>query len=202
MATKVVILGNGGHARVVRTLVPSDDIVLAGENDRIPDDAELIVGIGSMYRRIELFNSFLRSRFISVAHDTAFLDSDEMGPGTVIMANAVCNPGSKIGDNVVINTGAQVDHDSLIGDHCVIGPGAIICGGVHLGKGCAIGAGAIIVQGARIDEGTFIPAGALAVRQGDLRRPVSVQWHSGTDLPPPCEEEPSGGEGMETQPFS
>jgi sugar O-acyltransferase (sialic acid O-acetyltransferase NeuD family) len=85
-----------------------------------------------------------------------------IGEGTVVVAGAVINPGSKIGKHVIINTCASVGHDctvndavhiasgarigghSIIGQTSWIGIGAVLCDHVKIGKNCVIGAGAVV----------------------------------------------------------
>jgi sugar O-acyltransferase (sialic acid O-acetyltransferase NeuD family) len=65
----------------------------------------------------------------------------EIGEGSVLMANAAVNPGSRIGKHCIINTAATVDHDCIIGDYVHLSPGAHLGGTVHVGRESWLGVG-------------------------------------------------------------
>lgn len=156
---RVVILGNGGHARALADTLDIFNIVfLENDDDVLPDDT-VYIGVGDLETRIRLFERF-RSQI--------------PGRGVQFMANVHVGPNCAIGDNVLLNTGSQIDHDCIIGNHSIVSPGAILCGGVELGESCFIGAGSIIVEGVELENGTFVSAGSLVVKQNDIRRSLRL----------------------------
>ena len=190
-ALPIVVLGAGGHARVVvdalqcaglqvkgvtaptppeGTLeVPylgTDETLLAGKRQSV----RLANGIGSVgapTARAEAFDRFsaLGFEFIRVIHPTASVArSAELGEGAQVMAGAVIQPAAILGRNVLVNTRASVDHDCVIGDHVHIAPGATLSGGVVVETRAHIGAGAVVLQGRTVGAGAIVGAGA-AVNQ-------------------------------------
>lgn len=197
MTKSVIILGAGGHARVlidaikkagqpIRGIVTRDPLMqetqvagvpVIGSDETVFDyDIEsvlLVNGLGSTgdtkYRR-QLFYKFSEKgyRFAAVIHPGAILGDDVIiGEGSQIMAGAVIQTGTQIGRNVIINTRASVDHDCLIGDHVHIAPGAVLSGSVRVGEGSHIGTGAVVIQGVVIGDYSLISAGAVIYRNVD-----------------------------------
>lgn len=191
----VVLIGGGGHARVVRDALVASGRSLFGVVDRDPagvrvsgvtllgDDAaamaldpgmvELANGIGgtgdTAPRRL-VFETF-KSRgfsFVTVVHPSAVVAAEvTLGEGCQIMAGVVLQTGVAVGANTIVNTRASIDHDSLIGAHCHVAPGATICGSVTVGDGSHVGAGAVVVQGARVGAGVLVKATSLIHGEAD-----------------------------------
>ena len=188
---RIIILGAGGHARVLLDILKINSISVLGYVDREPhdhfqlqylgDDEEIIKkyhpkkiklvnGIGSVQRpenRRAVYERFKNSgyRFFSVVHPQAVIAGDvRRAEGIQILAGCVVNPGAVIEDNVILNTSSSVDHDCHIGAHTHIAPGVTISGGVKIGRGCHIGCGAIVIQGVEIGEGVLVGAGTLVLK--------------------------------------
>jgi sugar O-acyltransferase (sialic acid O-acetyltransferase NeuD family) len=189
----VIVLGAGGHAKVVInalqmagaeilgavdpdpaihatsilgvSVLGSDDVVLG----HTPDAVALINGVGSTApssRRKDLFRRFFDAgyAFAPVIHPSAVIGGDvEMADAVQIMAGVVVQPGCRIGANAIINTRASVDHDCVIGDHVHIAPGAVLGGGITIGEGSHIGAGSTVIQNVRVGESVMVAAGAVVV---------------------------------------
>ena len=188
-ARPIVILGAGGHARVV-----VDSLLLRGLNVRgfvdpgskpngyrglcylgddrwldtiDPSSVSLANGIGQMpgkTARQRIFETCVAKgfSFVSVMHPSAVVAQDcEVHHGVQIMAGAVVQPLTTIGDNTIVNTSASIDHDGRIGANCHICPGAVLAGGVSVGNGSFVGLGAKVLQGVTIGENAVIAAGSI-----------------------------------------
>lgn len=194
MTLPVIVIGGGGHARVVidalhaaghevlGVIDPKPEIAaklpkgigLLGSALTIakPGHAVLALGVGSIdvgakNPRPGLFSEAKVAgfTFMSFSHPSAVLAADaRLGEGAQIMAGAVLQPGVTLGINCIVNTRASLDHDCHIGDHVHIAPGAVLSGGVSVGDGCHIGTGAIVIQNIRIGAGAMIAAGAVITR--------------------------------------
>jgi UDP-perosamine 4-acetyltransferase len=194
MAHSFLILGAGGHARVLADLLLSQNQLIAGFLD--PDTSlwgtgwrgipiiggdeklahypahthDLINGVGSIgcpELRRTVFERYRKAgyKFPCLVHARATVAIDARpGEGSQIMAGAVIQTGCHIGINTVINTGAIVDHDCHIGDHVHIAPGAILSGGVRVGESTHVGTGATVIQGIKIGRNSLIAAGAVVIR--------------------------------------
>lgn len=174
-----IILGSGGHARVVANMLPfhGEHVDRAGEALLTnPEQVVLYNGIGAnpdtqprqaAYER-------LKARgfgFGWLKHATAH--SPDPGEGSQIMARAVVQVGTVIGENVVINTGAIIDHDCQIRHHAFIGPGAVLCGGVDVGVAAFIGAGATVLPGVKIGALATVGAGAVVTKDVEANARVA-----------------------------
>ena len=186
----VVIVGAGGHARVViDTLQNSGRIVQAAldvspskagtaimgvpvlADDAItrfqPEEVALANGIGGTGDTSARRDAYLKFRergfaFTLVQHSSAIVSTHaRLAEGVQIMAGAVVQAGAEIGENAIVNTGAQVDHDCRVGAHVHIAPGAVLSGGALIDAGAHIGAGAVVLQNRRVGAGTVVGAGAV-----------------------------------------
>jgi len=139
------IIGDGGHAKVIKDFYPNWWVDLESTFIAIGDNA-------SRKREAErLFGPFQ-----IVVHDAAIVSkSAAIGDGTVIMAGAVVQAGARIGKHCIINTGATVDHDCVIGDYAHIAPGAHLCGHVEVGEGALVGAGVCVAPMGKIPAWTL-----------------------------------------------
>lgn len=191
-APAVVILGAGGHARVVLSLLralgrdvagciaPSspdaswpadlpwlgDDAILARLDPAITELANGIGSTGDPARRIAAYNSACAAgfRFPVLVHPGAIVDATALpGPGTQVMAGAILQTGVRTGRNVIVNTGAVIDHDCDIGDHVHLAPGTRLSGSVTVGAGAHLGTGAVAIQNLRIGAGALVAAGAVVL---------------------------------------
>lgn len=190
----VIIIGGGGHARVlistlkilqrviIGILHPDTSLIgqciagisVLGNDDGVrayaPDEVVLINGLGSVSlpeKRKDIYLKFKKFgySFASVVHpSTIVVDDVKIGEGVQIMAGAILQCGCLIGDNAIINTGAIVDHDCKIGSHVHIAPGSVVSGGVEIGEMVHIGTGAKIIQGINVQSGAVIGAGAVVIR--------------------------------------
>lgn len=194
MKRPVIMIGSGGHARVlISSLVLSSRQILGildpdpmlvgrsiigirviGNDDVInqydPEEIELVNGIGSISSttcRCNVYSKFKMKgySFTQVIHPSAIVVNDvQVGEGSQIMAGAVIQTGSIIGDNVLVNTGAIIDHDCSIGAHTHVAPGAVLSGGIRVADMVHIGTSATIIQGINIGYGAMVGAGAVVVR--------------------------------------
>ncbi|WP_018132196.1 acetyltransferase [Effusibacillus pohliae] len=202
MSRPVIVLGGGGHAKVlIDTLLLQNRKVLGvtvpvgeffgksllgirciGNDDTIleypADSIELVNGIGSVAApdlRKRIFESFkgLGYEFTSVVHPSAVISAEaELAEGVQVMAGAIIQTGSSIGANTIVNTKVSVDHDCAIGNHVHLAPGVTLSGGVQVGDEVHIGTGATVIQGVRIGKNSIIGAGALVLN--DVAEGVTV----------------------------
>lgn len=190
MKKKLIIIGGGGHARVLIQMIEAlglDEI--CGYTDqrssglRIPylgvddiikeyatDEVFLVNGLGSSginSRRVEMFQQFKRFgyAFHSLIHPQALMASDvEISEGVQVMVGSIINTGVVLGENTIINSGAIVEHDCKLAPHVHLAPGVTLSGGCRIGAGSHIGTGATVIQNISIGQGTLIGAGAVVVR--------------------------------------
>ncbi len=193
MRRPVIVIGGGGHGRVVieallrsgvevlgavdpdrrvAALLPKgvawlgDDQALAAQP---PQSCALVIGIGGVgsVRRRLVFEKLSAAgyAFLTVRHPSAVVaENVVLGEGCQVMAGAILQPGAQVGVDAIINTRAAVDHDCRIGDHVHVAPGAVVCGDVEIGNNTHLGAGAVVIQGVRIGSGCVVGAGSIVLR--------------------------------------
>lgn len=187
----VIILGAGGHAKVLIDALTAKSIEIIGlvspdfkaeEICGVPiigddntvfkypvDKIQLANGVGSSgdsAPRIRLYQLFKNKgyTFTRVIHPAAIIAAEvKLLEGTQIMAGAIVQPGVTVGCNVIINTKTSVDHDCIIGDHVHLAPGVTLSGGVNIGEGAFLGTGVTVIQNIQIGVNSLIGAGAVVV---------------------------------------
>jgi sugar O-acyltransferase (sialic acid O-acetyltransferase NeuD family) len=194
VVTSLIVIGAGGHAKVLLDLLSVLGRTVLGLTDRdnartgeimlgvpiLGDDAILaahdknqvalvnaIGSTGSTVTRAAIFRVLAGRgfRFETLLHPTSCLSRHAtVGEGVQVMAGAIVQTSACIGANVIINSGAIVEHDCEVGAHCHLAPGAILSGGVVLEEGVHIGAGAVVRQGIRIGANAIVASGAAVVR--------------------------------------
>ena len=163
---QVIIIGTGGHAKVVANIIElsgdfvfgyltADPSVLSflgkpvlgsdSDYDKWPDHY-FIIAIGDQYVREKIASNMLNAKWYTAKHPSAILPKQNfsIGEGSVISANAVINPCSTIGKHCIINTNAVIEHDNDIADFVHISVGAHLAGGVKVGKRTWSGIGACL----------------------------------------------------------
>jgi len=184
----IVIIGAGGHAKVVAaTLLEAGfrisffldddknkwgktifDIPITGPIDAIKKEEKKykgVVAIGDNSLREKVVNSFSDYfHWISVIHPNAYVHSSvKIGKGSVIFAGAVIQPETIIGDHVIINTGATIDHDCKVYDFVHIAPGVNLAGGVTVQRGSFLGIGTKVIPGINIGSWSIVGAGSVVI---------------------------------------
>jgi len=188
----VIVIGGGGHAKVLASMLllcgrqilgfvdlnpaapPLLGIKCLGDDAVVllhpPGGVNLVNGVGSTgstARRQEVYDRFTREgyNFATVIHPSAVIAPEtQIEDGVQIMAGAVVQPGTRVGSNAIVNTGAVIDHDCVVGAHAHIAPGAVLSGGVHVHAGAHVGTGACVIQAVFIGAGSVIGAGAVVIK--------------------------------------
>jgi sugar O-acyltransferase (sialic acid O-acetyltransferase NeuD family) len=196
--SEIVIIGGGGHAKVVASVLKKcgydilgytdprncgailgvpylgDDEVLA-ELVKTHIDCEAVIGVGKTDA------SAGRSRLLERIHTLGFAlpvlvspravvnEEVQLGSGTVVFDGAVVSSGAVAGDCCIINTNCTVEHDCHLGDNVHVAPAAALSGGVAIGANTMVGTGALVVQNVTIVADCMIGAGSTVL--GNITAP-------------------------------
>lgn len=192
MNSTLLILGAGGHARVVAdcALATGQWTGVAFLDDRYPEldsmngwpvvgritDLESFVpeypmmalGVGVSYEslRLQLLARGHQAgvKFPAIIHPSATISPfATISDGSVVFAGAVINVNASIGSGCIINTLSSIDHDCSIGNGTHISPGALLAGAVTIGDKAWIGMGAKILQCISVGDETVVGAGAVVL---------------------------------------
>jgi len=192
MTEKVIIIGSGGHAKVLIDIIQkSKKYDIAGYVD-FEDHGKIfgikylgadnclrdiynggvnkaVLGIGQVNvtkKRDEIVGRLKRLGFFfpAIISRNAIINQEvSIGEGVQILDGVVVNCSSIIGDFAIINTKATIEHDCKIGNFCHIGTGAILSGGVAIGDFSMIGSNAVVVQYKKIVSECFIGSGGVVI---------------------------------------
>jgi UDP-perosamine 4-acetyltransferase len=187
----VVIIGSGGHAKVVIELVHAEgkyqikgctglgetglvlgDVPILGTDSVLPamlanGTKKAFVAIGDNHLRLQLLAQVSEMGFElinAISPHAVVSPSARLGRGIAIMAGATINASTQIGDGAIINTNAGIDHDCRIGSGAHIGPGSVLAGNVEIGSETFLGVGTCVIPGIRIGSRTIVGAGSVDVR--------------------------------------
>ena len=186
MNEQVIVIGAGGHGKVVADIVLSRGDKLLGfldNNDALPDEIDGIPVLGdiSSYEKypnaafvIAIGNSAVREkiaqqldgvRWYTAVHPAAVVSrmSTRIGEGSVVMANAVINPAAQIGKHCIINTAAVVEHDNRLGSFVHVSVGARLGGTVSVGDHTWVGIGAAVSSNVSVCDHCMLGAGAVVI---------------------------------------
>jgi len=185
-----LIIGAGGHAKVIADILLSRGRTVVGFLDDNPellnkrilglpilghsDDWQrlepdgLIIGIGNNAIRKRIAQKLsvdARPPWITAIHaETVVAASVQIGPGSVLMPGVIINADTDIGAHAIVNTGATIDHDCVVGDYAHIAPGVHMAGGVYIGESTFVGIGAVIIPQITISTNCTIGAGACVTK--------------------------------------
>ena len=184
MNKKVLIIGAGGHAKVIADIVQkSEDIVVGFLDDNANRIGESffgseILGTVSDYKKyapdtyfiIALGNNTLRKelskeicgRWYTAIHPSAIIGKGvDLGEGSFIGAGVIINADATVGKHTIINTCSVIEHDCTVEDYAHLAPHTTMCGGSSVGELSLIGAGAVLTNGSRVGIGTILEAGTI-----------------------------------------
>lgn len=188
MSIKVLILGAGGHSKVILDALklsnPGFEVSLSDENQALLgkniagyivqaytdlilasfDYAHVSIG-NNLIREKMCKNILIRMELLSIMHPNAVIASSAtVANGVFVGAQAILAPDSSVGTGSIINHAAVVDHDVKIGAYSHIAPNSTLGGNVKIGEGVFVGAGATVLPGITIGNRVTIGAGAVVVR--------------------------------------
>lgn len=190
MSKRLVIIGAGGHGKVIADIALKNgytDIVFVDDNskgecmsfpivgttsdvEKLNDgNTEFVIGIGNNAVR-KAFAEKFDLNWATLIHPSAQIAVNvSIGKGTVVMAGAVINVCASIGVHCIINTCAVVEHDNVIGDYVHISPGVKLSGTVSVGRATWIGTGASVINNISICDDVIIGVGSVVVRDVDKK---------------------------------
>ncbi len=189
----IVILGAGGHGRVVLDILQAskhyrvkgfldsnkglhgrfvDGVPVLGDADMLDElrrtgVAGAIVAIGDNATR-KFYATVLANHgleLVNAIHPTASLARTvSVGSNVVIASGAMVCAHASVGDSAILNTGCIVEHECSIGAAAHVCPGVKLAGHVTVGPVAFIGIGAVVIQGLTIGQGATIGAGSVVLR--------------------------------------
>lgn len=183
MKKKIVILGAGGHAKVIAEFIDKDKYDLIGFLDKdeacvgkllngIPilgDDRNplkwrengisgCVMGIGHIGNcevRNKVYHNYAQAGYemLTVIH-----------PRSVVSSSAILHPGVVVMPGAVINTNAKIGANSIVNTNAIVEHDTIVGSGVHIAPGSILSGGCIIGNNVLVGAGSTV---IQSVRIGD-----------------------------------
>ncbi|OFY83770.1 MAG: hypothetical protein A3F72_07265 [Bacteroidetes bacterium RIFCSPLOWO2_12_FULL_35_15] len=159
MKPKIVIIGAGGHGKVVC------DAIIAQNKYEVAGFVDLSISVGEVvannfkvvasqkdisilrkfadYFVVAIGNNSIREKIFEEAklvlepsviiHPTAVIGSDvSIAEGCVVLANTVINVSSLVEHNTIVNVGTVIDHDCKIGANVHLSIGTMVGSNSHI----------------------------------------------------------------------
>lgn len=186
--SEIVIIGAGGHGKVVADIVRAAGYEVAGFlDDRRPVGTQVLgdlavlgplewlsrapcrvaLGIGdnaSRARVAERVHELGSSLFTAIHPRAVVAPSASIGDGVAVMASAVINPSALIETGAIINTGVIVEHDCIVAPFAHLSPNATLGGECRVGAHAHIGISATMLPRTSVGARSIIGGGALVAR--------------------------------------
>lgn len=185
----IVVIGAGGHAKVIIEAIRAAEGTVLGVLDPHPpaeailgapvlgsdDDLERLRDEGIRHAFVAIGKNSLREKIgkrvealgmtmPAVVHPTASVSPSAMiGAGAIIMVKAVVGVETVINPLGIVNTGAVMDHDNHLGIAGHVAPGCALAGNVHVGDRAFIGVGSSVRPNTRIGADAMVGAGSSVV---------------------------------------
>lgn len=191
---KIAIVGSGGFAREVLTLIndinrvkPQYEIVgfvgldmtqtvhgypVIGNDEEvnlINEPLSLAIAVGEPHMKAKIrskYNNPLIS-FPTLIHPSVLIGDSQtvsFGEGCVVCAGCILTTDIQVKDFVTLNLMNTVGHDTVIECYSSFMPSVNISGEVHVHEGVYVGTGAKIINQLEIGEKTIIGAGAVVAK--------------------------------------
>ena len=202
MKSQAIVIGAGGHARVVGAALCDLGVEVVGFFDDSFDGVEepvcgasligtledasrfetasydAYVAIGDNEKRAEVVERMRHAGYAlpALIHPMSLLERNcRVGEASHVCIGAILGSQVRIGKGVIVNTGSSVDHESMISDFAHLAPGAILGGRVRVGEGAFIGMGARIAEKISIGRRAVVGAGTVVLRDvADGARVVGI----------------------------
>lgn len=175
MRKKIVILGAGGHAKVIADFINKDIYELVGFLDKdkayvgqllngIPilgDDRNPLfwkeqgisacaIGIG------HIGNCAVRNRVFENYKNAGYEVLTVIHPSSIISPSAVIKEGAVVMPGAVVNANAVIGENSIINSNAVVEHDVIIGRGVHVAPGSTVSGGTVVGKNVLIGAGSTI----------------------------------------------
>jgi sugar O-acyltransferase (sialic acid O-acetyltransferase NeuD family) len=195
MNKKVIVVGSGGHAKVVIDIlhemncfqiigITSDSLEkgvvfsgypVLGDDDYLkeisPDQYEIAVGLGG-YRNNDLRTivyqkiKSLGFNFVNAIHPSAIISKTaKFGEAIIVFPGVTINTDVSIGNNSIVATGSTIDHETKIGNNVLVSAGVTIGAYAELMDNSLLALGSKVISGVKIGRNAVVAAGAVVIHE-------------------------------------
>lgn len=191
---KIVIVGSGGFAREVLTLIndinkdkPQYEILgfvgldksltihgypVIGNDEEVNSTNEplsLVIAVGEPQMKARIRSKYSNSliSFPTLIHPSVLIGDSQsvsFGEGCVACAGCMLTTDIQINDFVTLNLMCTIGHDTVIEAYSSFMPSVNISGEVYIHEGVYVGTGAKIINHLEIGKNTIVGAGAVVAK--------------------------------------
>lgn len=168
MGKRLLILGAGGHGKVVREVALSilgiDGAPVYETVDFLDDEEENAIGT---ITDMEKFRNCYSEMFCGIGNNPIrkqlLKQAEEMGFSipVLIHSSAYISPSAALEAGTVVEPRAIINANSIVRKGCIISVGAIIDHDVEIGEFSHVNAGAIVKAGTSVERGKKLEAGEV-----------------------------------------
>ena len=182
---RIAVLGAGGHAAAIVSTLHASGRTVAAVFDDSPEQwgndvlgvpvrgpiaavrdstcTRAIIGVGDNAARKRISHE-IEIEWTTAVHPFSWVHPGvTLGPGSVVFAGGIVQPGASIGAHVILNTKASVDHHCRVGDYAHIAV-AHLAGGGSIGEGVFLALGSIVLPGRHVGDWAVVGAGAVVTK--------------------------------------
>lgn len=184
---KIIILGGGGHARVLIDLIrTSGKYEIAGILDLLLEQGIKVLGI-SVLGKDDLLPEFYKRGIKNVCIGVGSIKDNnnrkkiyekvkQIGFHVpfLIHPKAIISGDTKISEGVQIMAGATIQTGCVIGENTIINTGAIVEHDCSVGRDVHICPGSVISGECTVSDGVFVGAGATVIQGIKIGKGVLV----------------------------
>ncbi len=188
---ELLILGLGGQARVVASIVAAQGYRVKGLLDALgePQSGSRLFGlpvlggvsllkemetpavaiaIGDNYLRRDVMQKISQVnptvKIVSLIHPQSYREKDvRIGSHVTICIGAIVCTAVEISDGAIVNSGAIIEHECVLGQYSHVCPGVRLGGRVRVGEFTQIGIGASVINKVAIGSHAVIGAGSVVI---------------------------------------
>lgn len=181
----IYVLGAGGHAKAVISLLRELGHIIGGAFDDDPcrrdvlgvpilgaisqfgrfEISPAVVAIGDNAARKAVAERFQLTPWATLVSRAATVDpAASLGPGTVVFPDAVVQVGVRVGSHVILNVGSCVGHESNVADYVHVSAGATLAGEVTIEEGGFMCLNSTAIPRVRVGAWSVVGAGSAAHR--------------------------------------
>lgn len=187
MTQPLVVIGAGGHGKVVADILLASGLTVDGFLDDgrpvgesvlgLPvlgpldwlreHPASVALGVGHNDARARVAEQARQygAELVTAVHPRAVVSPfSVLDEGVVVMALAVVQPHASVGRGAILNTACVVEHDCRVGAFAHVSPNAAMAGGCQLGDRAHLGIGAAMLPGTSVGFGSIVGGGAVVCR--------------------------------------
>ena len=183
MGKRLLVLGAGGHGKVVRevalSLMNTDGKPVYEVVDFLDDNSEGVIGkIADLDKYCDLYSDVICGIGNNIVRKQLLDQAEKLGfhIPALIHASAYISPSAVIEAGTVVEPKAIVNANTVVHRGCIISVGAIVDHDVVVSEFVHVNAGAIVKAGAKVESSRKLEAGEVVLGYGTAQYKSDEMW--------------------------